>query len=451
MPNTLKRYLILTSWPIVVAMIALMVFGIRAIGVSQRAESVPVGFMSKQIIFACLGLGVFLVATLVPYLRVGRLAYVLFALTLVLLAVVFFLPPIRGSHRWIDLKIVLLQPSEVAKLTFVILLASYLSKAENYRRLLGLVVPFVLTLVPMAMIFREPDLGTCLLLLPTLYIMLFMAGAKMKHLLSIVVIGTALLFIPVPRRAPTLPTDQTIEETAQVEVELETRRALAYWSSKHDGSERLWSAAPLAMMKNHQIQRIDGWLRQNDERIVQTKGYQLFQSKMIMGAGRWWGRSGWNDADTYFKMLPDDHTDFIFSVIGGQWGFAGCCAILLLYAVIFLFGVEIAVATHDAFGRLLAIGVLAMLFSQIVINVGMTMGLMPITGMTLPLVSYGGSSLLVNCAAIGLLINVGQRRPILLSRRPFEFGPKKQTPMAPYEPLAEMRNAQAGGRNRHND
>jgi cell division protein FtsW (lipid II flippase) len=136
-------------------------------------------------------------------------------------------------------------------------------------------------------------------------------------------------------------------------------------------------------------------------------------------------------------MLPDDHTDFIFSIVGGQWGFLGSAAVLFLYGVIFVFGVEIAVITYDPFGRLLAVGVLALLFSQIVINVGMTMGLMPITGMTLPLVSYGGSSLVVNCAALGLLVNVGQRRPILLSKRPFEHGDRKEKPPAPYSPLAD--------------
>ena len=110
---------------------------------------------------------------------------------------------------------------------------------------------------------------------------------------------------------------------------------------------------------------------------------------------------------------------------------------LFCYAVIFVFGVEIAVITYDPFARLLAVGVLALLFSQILINVGMTMGLTPITGMTLPLVSYGGSSLVVNCAALGLLVNVGQRRPILLGKRPFEFGERKEKPPAPYGPLTD--------------
>jgi rod shape determining protein RodA len=191
-------------------------------------------------------------------------------------------------------------------------------------------------------------------------------------------------------------------------------------------------------MEPHQLARVDGWLRQSDPRLRTTsKGYQLHQSMTVLGAGGLAGRRGWNDADAFFRMLPDDHTDFIFSVVGGQWGFVGCTGVLLLYALLFVCGVEIASATSDAFGRMLAVGVLAMFFTQLVVNAGMTMGLMPITGMTLPLISYGGSSLLANCAALGLLVNVGQARPISLGRRPFEFGRRREKPPAPFGPLAE--------------
>ncbi len=195
------------------------------------------------------------------------------------------------------------------------------------------------------------------------------------------------------------------------------RKAVAYWSTDN----RIVSALPIAIMEIHQLNRIDGWLRQSDPKVKMGKAYQLYESKMILGAGGISGRSEWNDDDTYFRSLPEDETDFIFSVVGGQWGFLGCLAVLGLYGVIFVFGMEISSITNDPFGRLLAVGVLALLFSQLVINAGMTMGMMPITGMTLPLISYGGSSLVVNCAALGLLVNVGQRRPILLGKRPFEY------------------------------
>ncbi|MGB2821270.1 MAG: FtsW/RodA/SpoVE family cell cycle protein [Phycisphaerae bacterium] len=433
MLETLKTYLRYTSWPVIAAMIALMTVGILAISVSEHADPHMKGFARKQLVFACVGVAAFVAATVVPYQVFGRLAYPLFVLTLVLLVVVLFLPAIRHSHRWIDLKVLLVQPSEIAKVSFIVLLAWYLRSGEHYRKLVGLAVPFVLTFVPMGLILIEPDLGTALLFLPTLYIMLFMAGAKLRHLLGIVAVGTVLIFLPVPHKiSPGMKPAEALD-----------RKALAYWAEHDDG--RLISAAPLVKMKGHQVRRILGWLRQDPEedderdrqRIMLGAGFQLHQAKMVMGAGCLTGQHRQSRAYEYFRMLPDDHTDFIFSVVGGRWGLLGCLGVLFCYAVIFVFGIEIAVITYDPFARLLAVGVLALLFSQIFINVGMTMGLMPITGMTLPLVSYGGSSLVVNCVALGVLVNVGQRRPILLGRRPFEFGEKKEKPPAPYGPLAD--------------
>jgi len=433
MLETLRTYLRYTSWPIIAAMIALMTIGVMAISVSEHADPHMKGFAGKQVVFVCVGLAAFVAATVVPYQVLGRLAYPLFAVTLGLLVLVLFLPAIRHSHRWIDLKVMLVQPSEIAKVSFIILLARYLRRGEHYRRLAGLAVPFVLTFVPMGLILIEPDLGTALLLLPTLYIMLFMAGAKLRHLLGIVAVATVLIFLPVPHD---LPADMKPAEALD-------RTAVAYWSSP-DG-RRLVSAAPLVKMKGHQVSRILGWIKQDPDeedlrdrqRILLGAGFQLRQAKMVMGAGCLTGQHQQSRAYEYFRMLPDDHTDFIFSVVGGRWGLLGCLGVLFCYAVVFIFGVEIAVITYDPFARLLAVGVLALLFSQIFINVGMTMGLMPITGMTLPLVSYGGSSLVVNCVALGVLVNVGQRRPILLGRRPFEFGEKKEKPPAPYGPLAD--------------
>lgn len=416
MQKKIKTYLAAIHWPILLAMVLLMAGGICAIRVSEQAEGAASYFSTKQMIYSCGGVVVFLVISAIPYQKIGRLAYVMFAGTLLLLVGVLFLPSIRGSHRWIDLKIFLLQPSEIAKITYIVLLAWYLRYGNNYRRLRGLAVPFVLTLVPMALILAEPDLGTSLLLLPTLYVMLFMAGARLRHLLGIVVVATVLVLLPIPRNIG----------GSMSAAEARDRKALAYqwngnpWTFSTGGNRYVVSPAILAGIKHRQLERIEGWLRQNDPRVARSKGYQLNQSKMILATGKWFGRGGWSDAEAYFHLLPDDHTDFIFSVIGGQWGFVGCICLLLLYGVIFAFGIETAVGTDDPFGRLLAIGVLALLFSQICINVGMTMGLMPITGMTLPLVSYGGSSLIVNCAALAMLASVVRYKPVLFAKKPFE-------------------------------
>ncbi|RPI60647.1 MAG: hypothetical protein EHM48_06890, partial [Planctomycetaceae bacterium] len=199
--ENLKVYLRYTSWPIIGAMLALLGVGIAAIRISEQAEGLDY-YAVRQAMFALVALGAFVVATAVPYHKLGPIAYILFGLTIVLLIVVFIPTPLtiprKGAHRWIGFQELSVQPSEIAKITYIILLARYLRYRDNYRRLRGLVVPFVLTLVPMVLILKEPDLGTSLLLLPTLYFMLFMAGAKIRHLLLIIALGTLAVLMPIP-------------------------------------------------------------------------------------------------------------------------------------------------------------------------------------------------------------------------------------------------------------
>ncbi|MBS3733581.1 MAG: rod shape-determining protein RodA [Phycisphaerae bacterium] len=429
----LRQYFRLTTWLILLAMLGLMIVGMFAIRASEAAEGDPPGFVMRQLIAGGVGLAAFAAAVAIPYRQFGRAAYPLFAVTLGLLALVLFLPPIRYSHRWIAVGPLQFQPSELAKLSLILMLAWYLRYRSNYRRLLGLAVPFALTFVPMVLILREPDLGTALLFLPTLYAMLMLAGARWVHLLGIVAVATALVLLPVPRPVP-----------ENADGAADGRQALAYATVRVGGQRYALTAAPLIVVANHQVERIDGWLRQGDPSVAMDQGYQLHQSKTALACGQLAGSGNWADADLQLSLLPDDHTDFIFAVVGGQWGFVGCVGILALYGVIFLVGIEIATATYDPFGRLLAVGVLGLLLAQIFINVGMTMGLMPITGMTLPFVSYGGSSLVINCVAMGLLVNVGLRRPILLGRHPFEHGQKRERPLA-------VRKMHAGSRASHED
>lgn len=436
----LKNYLRYTSWPILASMIALMVIGITAIEVSERADTEMIGNAAKQWKFAVVGLAAFFVMTMVPYKWLGPISYHLFFVTIILLAAVFLMPGSRGSHRWLPLGPVNIQPSEIAKFSLIIMLAWYLRYGDNYRRLLGLIVPFVLTLVPMGLILVEPDLGTAMLLPPTLLLMLFAAGAKMRHLLVIVGLGALIVLVPVRLevKADSFERDRAGFTTRTVgPVTFYNVDESRPWSQRPEvpvaycryqwRQDKVYDIQPLSlrlMMGTDQTaeraSRVAAWLRPDDVRLARGKGFQPRQARLVLGSGGLTGRSNWNNDDAFFRVLPDDHTDFIFCVVGGQWGFMGCLAVLFLYGVIFLFGSEIAVKTYDPFARLLAVGVMALLFSQVVINVGMTLGLTPVTGMTLPWISYGGTSLVVNCAALGLLVNVGQHRPILLGRRPFE-------------------------------
>jgi cell division protein FtsW (lipid II flippase) len=177
-------------------------------------------------------------------------------------------------------------------------------------------------------------------------------------------------------------------------------------------------------MASHQFSRVSGWLRQDDPDVAMNEGYQLMTGKMLLAAG---GVDGVSAREmVQFDLPPDSHTDFAFTVIGARFGLLGCGGVLLLYIAIFVCGLAISLRTYDPFGRLLAVGIVGLLFSQVVVNVGMTVGLFPITGMTLPLVSYGGSSLLVNCAALGLLVNVANHPTMRIGPRPFEHGEKRR-------------------------
>lgn len=408
MREFLKQYLRLPVLPILAIMLALMLVGVRAIAAAESADDSLAGYSSRQAVFAALALAAFLLATLVDYQRIGRWSYVAFGLTVLLLVVVLFLPPKRNCYRWIDLKLFWVQPSELAKLTYVMALAWYLRYRSNYRQISGLIAPLLLTLIPAALILREPDLGTSLLLLPTLFFMLLLAGAKLRHLLGTLALATVLILLPVPQRL-----------AGMAPAEVQDRKALAYWSNAQ--GDRIVTAAALARMRYHQLVRIDGWLRQDDPAVIKNKGFQLYLAMVTLGGGGMTGRQAGAATDECFDLLPEDQTDFIFSVIGGQWGFLGCLGVLLLYLAIFACGAWIAARTSEPYGRLLVVGVMALLFAQIFINVGMTMGMMPITGMTLPFISYGGSSMIVNGLALGLMVNVALRRPVFLGRKPFEY------------------------------
>ena len=442
MSETLKRYLRYTSWPILLAMLGLIFLGIQAIRVSEHADGLE-GYSSRQAIYAVVGLVAFFGMTLIPYHKFGQGAYLLYGLTIVLLVAVLRLPAVRQTHRWIDLGFFPVQVSEIAKISFILMLAWYLRNRENYRHVPGLIVPFILTLLPMGLVLIEPDLGTSLLFLPTLYFMLFMAGAKIRHLLIILGLGLTVVLVPWPRSVDpaAFAKDKDHFVTSKlgpvtlysvdpkVDASQRPDMPVAYcryqWGS---GAIRDLQPLSLRVLHDHQRVRIEAWLRPDDPYMLKHGGFQVHQSKMILGAGSWTGRSGWNDGQAFFSLLPEDHTDFILAVVGGQWGLVGCVGMLLLYAVIFVMGVEIAVITDDAFGRLLAVGVLALLFTQLVVNAGMAMGLMPVTGMTLPFISYGGSSLIINCAALGMLVNVGQHRPIRMGPKPFEYNEPRERP-----------------------
>jgi len=372
----------------IILLSALILTGIGLLGVyagEAGPEALPAQAM-RQAGYLSVGLAGLVLIQLAGYRRIGRYAYPLFGLMLVLLTLLVvarFVPlepiitPRRKAYRWVILGPINIQVSEYTKVVYILALAYYLRFRTNYRTLRGLFMPFILTLVPVGLILREPDLGTSLLLLPTLFVMLFAAGARISHLALIIALGIA--------------------------------AAPAFYFSP--------------LMSQYQRDRIQALWHQDrdDARWRLSAGYQLHQSKIALGSGQVLGRGLREGAFFRHDLLPEEHNDFIFAVIGHQWGFVGASCVIGLYLVILAAGLTIASATTDPFGRLLAVGVCALIFAQTTINIGMTIGLMPITGMTLPFVSMGGSGLVTNYLAIGLLIDVGRRRPVDLAPKPFEF------------------------------
>jgi len=397
----------------VLCLLALGIAVIYAIG--HPAEPSPAaqtqelaGYWKKQLLFAAVGICAFLAANMVNYRRLGALSYWLYACVLFLLVLLLFsryiiplpfVPEINGTHRWISvriggLRLPNLQPSEICKICYILALAWYLRYRSNYRNLKSLLGPFVLTVLPMLLILLEPDLGTVLLMMPVFLTMVFVAGAKVRHLLLIVLMATLI--------SPLMWLKMKPYQRIRISSLLLQSKWVRDKAQQHPLVGKLLVGG-----------------RFSSKRWESDWGYHLMRSKFAVASGgaRGYGfRRGPFVKYSFFLPTRTQHNDFIFSIIAHQWGFRGSLALLLLYAIVTWCGLEIAANNTDPFGRLLAVGIVAMFAVEVIVNISMTIGLMPITGLTLPFVSYGGSSLLVSMIAVGLLNNVGRCRPFGMSR-----------------------------------
>ncbi len=366
------------GWICVVSALLLNLIGIAAIATTEP------GLAQKQAFFLPLGLLAATMMAVPDYRRFRRWVPILCLVTLVLL--VFILIPLipeaivrprKGARRWINFGITDFQPSELAKVVWMLAMASWFRLRSNIRSIWGFILPFVITGIPVFLILLEPDLGTALLFLPTLLALLLVAGARLWHVGVVVLAGViaigSVLFIP------------------QVQDQL----------------------------KPHQQDRVKSLIAQveGDDRYRRNIGYQGYKAMTLVGAGGLTG-VGRDQAETLirFNHLPEEHNDMIFAVIACRWGMLGGLATWGLFGVLAIGGYLTSASARDVFGRLLASGLVTMLLVQMIINTGMTIGLLPITGMTLPFVSAGGSSLITTWMIVGLVLNVGLRRPRRMER-----------------------------------
>ncbi len=330
-------------------------YTVRALGGGQ--------IFLKQTCWYAIGFLILLLMTTFDYHMLSRLAYPLFFLSLVLLLAVLKMGKVaHGSQRWLSLGLFSVQPSEIVKISLVIILAKHFSENErvgNYR-LRDLIRPLILTVIPFMLIVYQPDLGTALMLLIVSFSIIIFAHVNWKSI--VIFLSTAVLSTPF-----------------------------------------LW-----VTLQGYQKKRIIAFLRPHLDPL--GAAYHVTQSKIAIGSGLFWGKGFLRGTQTRLHFLPQQHTDFSFSVLAEEWGFIGSAVILFLYLFLILWCVNIARSSKDRFGSLLVIGVAASIFWHLTINVGMVTGLLPVVGIPLALFSYGGSSVITTMAAMGLVMNVSMRR-----------------------------------------
>jgi rod shape determining protein RodA len=317
----------------------------------------------RQAFYAGAGFVGMLAVVLVDYRRLERYAYVVYAATLVLLMAVPVVGTVGGgARRWIDLGVVSIQPSEMIKVSLVIALARYFHRAQSTGdvRFVDALPAFLLLAVPAGLILVQPDLGTVGVIAIVAFSVLFCAGLRLR--VFALLAGVAGAAVPL-----------------------------------------LWGH-----LKTYQQQRVLTFL--SPEMDPLGAGYHVIQSKIAIGSGMFWGKGFLHGTQNKLNFIPEQHTDFIFSVFAEEWGYIGAIVLLGLYAALVIRGLTVALRAKDRFGALLVFGVVSIVFWQVVINVGMTSGILPVVGITLPFFSYGGSSLTTMMIAVGLIINVNMRR-----------------------------------------
>lgn len=334
---------------------------IYSLSISSSGEEM--NNFQKQLIFLVVGLGVFLFFSLIDYRLWRSYAYFLYGLGVTsLILVLWFGVTIRGTSGWFDLGFFNFQPVEVMKVFLIFALAAYLSKFKNkkinWRGVLG---SFLLMITPFLLVLKQPDFGSASVLAVIWVVMLFLAGVDKKIIIFLLITGVAFFVVG--------------------------------WGT---------------FFQDYQKERIQTFL--NPEEDPLGKGYNVIQSMVAIGSGGLTGKGIGHGSQSQLNFLPEKHTDFVFAAVGEESGFLGAFLVLLSFWVLFFRIIKISIEARDYFGRLLAVGVLALFSYQVLVNVGMNLGIVPVAGISLPFLSYGGSFLFVSFALLGLVVNIWKKR-----------------------------------------
>jgi rod shape determining protein RodA len=353
------------DWPLLVMSAAIALLGV--INLYSATSAMPTQLRDiyiQQVYWLTLGAGVAVICASIDYRYYERYAWVAYGMGIVLLALVFLLGrEVRGSQRWIPVGSFSLQPSELMKVFFIVALAKHLhdDPRTEGRTLKDLIIPGLILAGPMVLILAQPDLGTAMIIAAIFGSIMFLTHLKMRSFITLVL--SFLVSAPLTWRY---------------------------------------------LLKDYQRERLTAFL--DPENDILGKGWHAYQAKIAIGSGGLTGKGFLQGTQVQHRFLPDAHSDFPFSVWAEEQGFIGSLLLVLLYTGLVLWGLKIASEAKDRFGAVVAVGVSALIFWQTVINLGMVAGLLPVVGITLPLVSYGGSSVLTIMMGIGLLMNVSMRR-----------------------------------------
>lgn len=361
---------------LVILVIAILIstLGILSIYSSnyQKEDKFFQTIYQRQIIWIILGLTLFILMSNFNYRLLWDWTYFLYIFILLLLFLVFILGIVRlGAQRWLGLVWFSFQPSEVAKLVIVIFLARYFSRksvdnisllTQRLKILHALILPFLFVAIPIGLIIEQPDLGSGAMVLCIFIVMLYLAGVRLRYIFIFLLV--VILCLPL-----------------------------------------LWH-----MLREYQRDRLLVFLNPNIDPL--GAGYTVIQSKIAIGSGGLFGKGWLLGTQSQLHFLPESHTDFIFATFAEEWGLIGSTVLLFLYCLLIRRGIQVALGTSDNFGKLLAFGISLLLGIQVFINIAMNLGLAPVVGLPLPLMSYGGSSIVITFIALGILVNIDKTRTV---------------------------------------
>lgn len=424
-------YLLVTVVAIVVIIGCLMIYS----GGFDPIEKINNGIYKKQILWFIIGFILMLGMTFINYQQIGDYALYIYGFILVvLLFTTIFGTPIRNTRAWLNFGYFSIQPSEFMKLGLVIVLGKYLELRErdikNFRDLL---IPSLLTLVPVIIILGQPDFGTAVIFIPILFTMLYVGGADVSHLISIILVAAIALVVPmiltyrewIGAEANNFLLDffkdvDMLFLVSGILLAASGVSFLVYYFYKKKFLRRFYiSGAVISLgflssvliqklFKDYQKKRILVFL--NPDLDPHGSGYNIIQSKIAIGSGGLTGKGFLKGSQSQLGFLPEKTSDFIFSVVAEEWGFIGALILITLLGIIIFRGIQIALESKDKFGALLASGITTIFFFHFFINIGMVIGIMPVTGLPLTFVSYGGSNLLMAMIGVGILINIRMRK-----------------------------------------